>query len=167
MSTCTQTNSIRESLERLRPDLHSCLVIYEDPKDQVATGTSAPGEVVNRKQIKDNDLQVQMYVDVTLYNRKQVPPQVLLNLIRSHPVVIWDGMVCENLHGGVPEERLAPDPTAEEVERVLANLRDRQRIKDGLSEQCRNAAVLPVESLHSGAPRIPRPAAAAHASRRS
>jgi two-component system cell cycle sensor histidine kinase/response regulator CckA len=89
---------------------------------------------------------------VAVHNRKQVPPQVLLNLIRSHTMVIWEGMVCENLHGGLPEERLAPDPTAEEVGRVLANLRDRQRIKDGLSKQCRNTAVLTAEPLLSGAP---------------
>jgi hypothetical protein len=127
-------------------------MIYEAPKGQLAAVTCAPGEVVDQKQIEENERQVQKYVDVAVYNRKQVPPQVLLNLIRSHPVVIWDGTVCENLHGGLPEERLAPDPTAGEVERVLANLRDRQRIKNGLSEQCRNAAVLPVESLLPGAP---------------
>jgi hypothetical protein len=134
MSTYAQSNSIRESLERLRPDFHSCLMIYEAPKDQVAALTGAPGEVVDRNQIKENDRQIEKYVDVALYNRKQVPPQVLLNLISSHPVVIWDGIVFENPHCGLPEESLAPDPTAEDVERVLTNLRDCQRIKDGRSE---------------------------------
>jgi signal transduction histidine kinase len=152
VSTYAQNNSIRESLERLQPDVHSCLMIYEAPKGQLAPVPCAPGEVFDRKQIDENDRQVKNYTDVAVHNRKQVPPQVLLNLIRSHTMVIWDGMVCENLHGGLPEERLAPDPTAEEVGRVLANLRDRQRIKDGLSKQCRNAAIPPVESILSGSP---------------
>lgn|GEM_PF-2433399 len=242
MSTYTQTNSIRESLERLRPDVHSCL-IYETPRDQFAaavplmelglkrmekciymsdeasTGealqamrnggidtdaaiqsgaltvistrtapesagnarafdllaavgraangaavslvreiTCAPGEVIDLKQIEEYDRRVascfmgKNYIDLALYDRQRVPPQVLLNVIRSHPVVIWDGTVCDNLHAAVPEDRLAPDPTTHEVERVLANLRDRQRIEDGLREQCGNVAFLPVESLLSGAP---------------
>jgi hypothetical protein len=141
VSTYAQTNSIRESLDRIRPDDHSCLMIYETPKDQL-----------DQQQIEEFDRQVKNYVDVAVYNRKQVPPQVLLNLIRSHPVVIWDGTVCANLHAAVPGERLTRDPTTHDVERMLANLRDRQRIEDGLREQCRNAAVLPVESLLSGAP---------------
>jgi signal transduction histidine kinase len=243
MSACAQTKStIRESLERLRPNVHSCL-IYETPEEQTAAAvpflelglkrgeqciylsdetsagqvlnamrergidtnaaiqsgsltviptpaipgsggtdaalallaeagrtangagvrlarqiTCAPGHLVDQKQIDEYELEVascftgKNYQDVALYNRKRVPPQVLLNVIRSHPVVIWDGTVCNNLHAARPDERLAPDPTAQEVERVLANLRDRQRIEDGLRAQCRNAAILPVESLLSGAP---------------
>jgi len=243
MSACAQTNStIRESLERLRPDVHSCL-IYETPEEQLAatvplmemglkrgekciylgdetstgevldamrehgidtnaaiqsgaltvipawttpgsggtaaalgllaeagrkangTGVSlareiacAPGQVVNQKQIEEYERQVascftgKKYVDVALYNRKTVPPQVLLNVIRTNPVVIWDGTVCNNLHAAAPEERLGPDPTSLEVERVLTNLRDRQRIEDGLRKQRRNTAFVPVESLLSGAP---------------
>lgn len=242
MSTYAQTNSIRESLERLRPDVHSCL-IYETPKEQLAAAvpimelglkrgekciyvsdetstagvlaamrkrgidTSAaihsgaltvistrsapgsggnaralgllaeagraangaavrlvreitcdPGEVLDQKQVEEYDRQVascfpgKKYVDVAVYNRNRVPPQVLLNVVRSRPVVIWEGTVCDNLHAAMPEERLAPDPTTCEVDRVLANLRDRQRIEDGLREQCRKTAILPVESLFSGAP---------------
>jgi signal transduction histidine kinase len=242
VSTYAQTNSIRESLERLRPNVHSCL-IYETPEEQLAaavpllevglqrgesciyvsdqtsigevleamrergTDTSAAiqsgaltvipapatpgsggtatalallaaagraangagvrlvrqitceaGQLVDQKQIDEYERQVascftgKKYVDVALYHRQSVPPQVLLNVIRSRPVVIWDGTVCNNLHAARPDERLAPDPTAQEVMRVLANLRDRQRIEDGLRAQCRNAAILPVESLLSGAP---------------
>jgi signal transduction histidine kinase len=244
MSTYAQTNSIRESLERLRTDVHSCL-IYETPEDQLAAAavlmelglkrgehciymsddtsnmevleamrdrgidtnaairsgvltvistrtaprsgaaakaldilaevgraangalirlvreiSFAPGEVVDPKHIAEYDRHVaacftgKNYLDVALYNRQRVPPQVLLNVIRSHQVVIWEGTVCENLHAAVPEDRLAPDPTTHEVERVLANLRDRQRIEDGLREQCRNTPILPVASLLSGVPAI-------------
>jgi signal transduction histidine kinase len=243
MSACAQTApTIRECLERLRPDVHSCL-IYETPEEQLAaavplmeaglkrgekciylsdetsTGevleamrehgidiaaairsgaltvipartasgnggtattldvlaeaarsvngggvtlareiTCAPGQVVDQKQIEDYERHVascftgKKFVDVALYNRKRIPPQVLLGVIRSHPVVIWDGTVCNNLHAAVPEERLSPDPTSQEVERVLGNLRDRQRIEDGLRNQCQGAAILPVESLLSGLP---------------
>jgi signal transduction histidine kinase len=152
MSTYAQNNSIRESLERLQPDAHSCLMIYEAPKDQPTAATCATGEVVDRKQIEESALQVKHYTDVAVHNRKQVPPQVLLNMIRSHAVVIWDGTVCDNLFAAVPEERLAPEPTAQDVERLLANLRDRQQFEDGLKEQCRNAEIPPVESLLPGLP---------------
>jgi signal transduction histidine kinase len=125
--------------------------------------TCAPGEIVDRQQIEEYDRQVascftgKNYADVALYNRNRVPPQVLLNVIRSRPVVIWEGTVCDNLHAAVPEERLSPDPTTHEVERVLANLRDRQRIEDGLRDQRRSVAILPVESLLSGAPVVSSP----------
>ena len=90
-------------------------MIYETPQNQSAAVTCAPGGAADRKQIEEMDRQVNNYVDVALYNRKQIPPQELLNLIRSHTVVIWDGTVCQNLHAGMPEQRLAPDPTAHEV----------------------------------------------------
>jgi signal transduction histidine kinase len=247
VNTSAPKNSIRESLERLRPNVHSCL-IYETPEEQLAaavplmelglkrgekciylcdetrTGemveamrergidtnaaiqsgaltviptrtspgsggsaaafgllaeagraangtavrlareiTCAPGELVSQTQIEEEERRVascftgKKYLDVELYNRNSVPPEVLLNAIRSHPVVIWDGTVCENLHAARPDERLAPDPTVEEVARVLANLRDRQRIEDGLRARSRNGAILPVESLFSGRPSGPSP----------
>ena len=150
MSTCAENNSIRESLDRIRPDNHSCLMIYETPRDQL-----------DQRQIEEYDRQVKNYVDVALYNRKQIPPRVLLDLIRSHTVVIWDGTVCDNLRGAVPEGRLTADPTTHDVECVLANLRDRQRIEDRLREQCRNIAIPPMESLLSGLPAESSPGACA------
>jgi hypothetical protein len=71
--------------------------------------TCAPGEVVDQKQVEEYDRQVascftgKNYIDVALYNRRRVPPQVLLNVIRSRPVVIWNGTVCDNLHAALPE----------------------------------------------------------------
>jgi hypothetical protein len=120
--------------------------------------TRAPGEAVGQAEIEEGERQLascfrgMQYVDVALYNQKRVPPHVLLNVIRSRPVVIWDGTVCENLHAGIPDERLAPDPTAQEVARVLINLRDRQRIEDRLREQAQNAPVVPAEKLLSVLP---------------
>ena len=238
MSVCVHTSStIRESLERLRPDVHSCL-IYETPEEQlatavplmelglqrgdkciylsdetstaevldamrdrgidtdaamksgaltiIATGTASacagaataldllavaaaaangdgvtlaheivypPDQPVDQKQIAEYERRVtscftgKKYVGVAFYNRKRVPPELLLNVIRSRPVVIWDGTVCNNLHAADPEERLGPDPTTHNVGRVLVNLRDRQRIEDGLREQCPTAAILPVKSV--------------------
>jgi signal transduction histidine kinase len=120
-------------------------------------------EAVNPQQLVAFDSRIrscfsgQPLLDICQYDSRRFPPQVLLDVIRNYPVVIWDGTVCQNLHSSQAEERLAPDPTTQEVERVLANLRDRQLIEDSLREQCRTGAVLPVESLISGLPSIPAP----------
>jgi signal transduction histidine kinase len=114
-----------------------------------------PAETVSQAEIEEDErrlaacFQGMQYVDVPMYNQRRVPPHVLLNAIRSRPVVIWDGTVCENLHAAIADERLAPDPTVHEVARVLINLRDRQRIEDRLSEQSRNAPIVGAGQLHS------------------
>lgn len=115
-----------------------------------------PGESSSQKELAIYESQLEScfpgrkYVDICQYSSRRFPPDILLHAIRSHPVVIWNGTVCTNLHSRPPEERLAPDPTPQEVERVLVNLRERQFIEDGLRKQCEAAATVPVETLVSG-----------------
>ncbi len=117
-----------------------------------------PGETSNQEDLAAYESQLESsfhgrkYVDLCQYSSRRFPPDVLLNAIRSHPVVIWNGTVCDNLHARPPEERLALDPTHHEVERVLVNLRERQLVEDGLRRQCQDSMTIPVESLVSDSP---------------
>jgi len=69
------------------------------------------------------------------YNRNLFPPELILDVIRTHPTVVYDGTVCRNLYYVPPEEFLGENQTAREVERLLTNIRERERMEDALREQ--------------------------------
>jgi len=57
------------------------------------------------------------------YNRNRFSSEVIMNVIRTHPLVIYGGFVCKNFYYVPPEEFLKPHQTSLEVERLLDNLR--------------------------------------------
>lgn len=69
------------------------------------------------------------------YNRKLFPPELILDVIRTHPTVVYGGTVCRNLYYVPPEEFLGTNQTAREVERLLTNIQERERVEDALREQ--------------------------------
>jgi PAS domain S-box-containing protein len=69
------------------------------------------------------------------YNRKLFPPELILDVIRTHPLVVNGGTVSRNLYYVPPEEFLGTNQTAREVERLLTNIRERERVEDALREQ--------------------------------
>src|SRR5438445_177603 len=69
------------------------------------------------------------------YNRRLFPPELLLDVIRTHPMVAYGGTVCQNLYHVPPDEFLGTNQTAREVERLLTNIRERERVEDALREQ--------------------------------
>ena len=69
------------------------------------------------------------------YNRRLFPPELILDVIRTHPMVIYDSAVCQNLYHVPPDEFLGTNRTAREVERLLTNIRERARVEDVLREQ--------------------------------
>jgi signal transduction histidine kinase len=69
------------------------------------------------------------------YNRRLFPPELILDVIRTHPVVVNGGTVCRNLYYVPPEEFLGTNQTEREVERLLTNIRERERVEDALREQ--------------------------------
>jgi len=69
------------------------------------------------------------------YNRRLFPPELILDVIRTHPMVIYDSTVCQNLYHVPPDEFLGTNRTAREVERLLTNIRERARVEDVLREQ--------------------------------
>jgi two-component sensor histidine kinase len=56
------------------------------------------------------------------YNRNHFSPEVILGVIRTHPVVVYGGIVSENPYYVPPEEFLKPNQASREVERLLNNI---------------------------------------------
>jgi signal transduction histidine kinase len=68
------------------------------------------------------------------YDRNRFSPEVILHVIRTHPIVIYGSFVCSNPYYVPPEEFLAPNHTEMEVKRLLANIRDREQANKALRE---------------------------------
>src|SRR5882672_2786018 len=69
------------------------------------------------------------------YNRRLFPPELILDVIRTHPTVVYGSTVCRNLYYVPPEEFLGTNRTEREVERLLTNIRERERVEVALREQ--------------------------------
>jgi PAS domain S-box-containing protein len=69
------------------------------------------------------------------YNRQRFPPEVILDVIRTHPTVIYRGVVCRNMYHVPPDELLGANRAAREVERLLTNIREREEIEYTLRQQ--------------------------------
>src|SRR3979490_1540368 len=72
------------------------------------------------------------------YNRQLFPPELILDVIRTHPTVIYRGVVCRNMYHVPPDELLGPNEAAREVERLLTNIHEREEVEHTLRQQ-RNA----------------------------
>ena len=69
------------------------------------------------------------------YNRHHFPPELILDVIRTHPVVVYRGTVCRNLYYVPADEFLGTNEVEREVERLLTNIRERENIEQALREQ--------------------------------
>jgi PAS domain S-box-containing protein len=69
------------------------------------------------------------------YNRSLFPPELILDVIRTHPMVVYGSTVCRNLYYVPPDEFLGTNQTAREVERLLTNIWEREHVEDALREQ--------------------------------
>jgi signal transduction histidine kinase len=69
------------------------------------------------------------------YNRHCFPPELILDVIRTHPVVIYRGTVCRNLYYVPADEFLGTNQAEREVERLLTNVREREHVERALREQ--------------------------------
>jgi len=69
------------------------------------------------------------------YDRLLHSPEVILNVIRTHPTVVYRGTVCRNLYYVPPDDLLSPDQPAKEVARLLATIQDRERVENFLREE--------------------------------
>ena len=69
------------------------------------------------------------------YNRRLFPPELILDVIRTHPTVVYGSTVCRNLYYVPPDEFLGTNQKAREVERLLTNIRERERVEVALREQ--------------------------------
>jgi signal transduction histidine kinase len=66
------------------------------------------------------------------YNRQLFPPEIVLDVIRTHQTVIYRGVVCRNLYSVPPDEFLGANQKEREVERLLTNIREREQADEAL-----------------------------------
>ena len=59
---------------------------------------------------------------ICLYDLNQFPPEVILGVVQTHPLVIYRGDVCRNPYYIPPEEFLTPNRAALELDRLLSNI---------------------------------------------
>ncbi len=69
------------------------------------------------------------------YDRTQVPAEILSDIVRTHPHLIYDGTVCHNFYYTPPEEFFGPDQPDREVDRMLGTLVERTHAKTALQDQ--------------------------------
>lgn len=74
------------------------------------------------------------YVVLCQYNRERFPADVLSDVIRNHPLVIYDGTVCQNVYYYPPEEFVGTDHPLLDVDRVVEELVSRARAQSTLQE---------------------------------
>jgi hypothetical protein len=83
------------------------------------------------------------------YNRSFLPPEFILDVIRTHPTVIYRGVVCRNVYHVPPEEFLSSYQPADEVERLLTTVRERAEIEQTLRQQRNELRVLANRLMHA------------------
>jgi signal transduction histidine kinase len=67
--------------------------------------------------VRDHDVRV-----LCQYNRNRFSPELILSVLRTHPVVVYGGIVSENPYYVPPDEFLKPGQATREVERLLNNI---------------------------------------------
>ena len=72
------------------------------------------------------------------YNRSRFEPDVILNVIRTHPVVISGGLVCDNCHYVPPDDFLQRDQPGREVDKLLNSIVDAERSRQALEQASRD-----------------------------
>ncbi len=66
---------------------------------------------------------------VCQYRRNKIPPQVLLDIIKTHPLVITSGTLCRNFYYIPPQIYLKRDKE-EELKHCLLNLLEREKLEN-------------------------------------
>ena len=69
------------------------------------------------------------------YNRRLFPPELILDVIRAHPMVVYGNTVCRNLYYVPPDDFPRNDNPAREVDRLLNNIREQERVESALREK--------------------------------
>ena len=75
------------------------------------------------------------------YDRRRFSPEVLRDVVRTHPLVVVGGRVCRNFYYVPPGEMVGPDRLLREVDRLLENIVERELAEEALRESERRLAV--------------------------
>ncbi|ADB61471.1 multi-sensor signal transduction histidine kinase [Haloterrigena turkmenica DSM 5511] len=65
------------------------------------------------------------YTVLCQYNRDRFPADVVHDVLKTHPYLVYDGTICQNLYYTPPEEYFGPDRVSREIDRKLETLVDR------------------------------------------
>jgi signal transduction histidine kinase len=82
------------------------------------------------------------------YNRQLLSPEQIVDVIRTHPTIIYRGVVCRNIYYVPPDEFLGANQTAREAERLLTTLRERTEIEYTLRQQRNQLRTLANRLMH-------------------
>jgi signal transduction histidine kinase len=83
------------------------------------------------------------------YNRRVVPPEFILDVIRTHPTFIYRGVICRNLYHVPPDEFLSTNQAGREVERLLTGILEREEIECTLRQQHHELRALANRLMHA------------------
>ncbi|WP_226011470.1 MEDS domain-containing protein [Halomicrobium salinisoli] len=94
-----------------------------------------PVEAVMEYEQRINDLFAETdSLAICQYDRERFDPEVVRNVVESHPHLIYDGAACHNVYYTPPEEFFGDDAPARENDRMLRTLRDRTEAKAELAD---------------------------------
>lgn len=68
------------------------------------------------------------------YDREAIPPEILTDVVRTHPHLIYNGALCHNFYYTPPQEYFGPDEPVRDIDRMLRTLVDRTEAKAELSD---------------------------------
>ncbi|MBI2925516.1 MAG: MEDS domain-containing protein [Verrucomicrobia bacterium] len=76
------------------------------------------------------------------YNRSRFSNELILDVIRTHPMVIYGGTVGRNFYYVPPDEFLSANQPSREVQRLLDNIRDREHAEEELAIRARQQSAV-------------------------
>jgi len=83
------------------------------------------------------------------YNLHLLPPELVRDVIRTHPTIIYRGVACPNMYYVPPDEFLGTNQTVREVERLLTTIRERAEIENTLRQQRNELRTLANRLMHA------------------
>ncbi|SDQ41556.1 MEDS domain-containing protein [Natronobacterium texcoconense] len=69
------------------------------------------------------------------YNRERFPPEIIRDIIKTHPHLVYENTVCQNFYYTPPEEFFGPDQPEREIDRMMGTLLDRTEARAELEHQ--------------------------------
>jgi PAS domain S-box-containing protein len=89
------------------------------------TGTDPRPERLIEFEAKFNNLaRDHNILGICHYNARRFPPEVIRDMLHTHPTVVYRGCICENPYYVPPDEFLRPQNCERELHRMLARMQD-------------------------------------------
>lgn len=76
------------------------------------------------------------------YSRQQTPPEPMLAVLRTHPLIISDNLVCQNFYYIPPHEFFKPNRATFDLEQLLANIQAHEWTEEILQQRNRDLTLL-------------------------